>query len=994
VIHKLIVGRVAARAAAVLGALSVAACGSSGAGGSSGDAEVVADLQETEGQEDLGPGCLPSLEALNTGVSQDSVFAGEVVLVTCAFAGCDSSDDYEFGILVGGEAGSDYDATGDSVTFRRPGSYQVACTFTTANGGEWQDQSPATLAVSPGVPERIETALPGPEAKAGDNVPVECHAFDEYDNEVFGQWIIAVQPQAGTTVAGQSLKAKVAGDYKVSCVLDGLHPDESPAPLTVIPNVPVRVYTDLTSPTITAGESSGITCKATDLYDNKVTAFPMVVAVPPQVDLVGLKVTSTIVGFYEVKCVPQAMDWALFKLFPATLTVVPGAPQMIELTLVPEKNIYKVMDKVQILAAARDAHLNLVPDAVFAPIEVVPPEGVGPLANQTFKFLEMGEHDFIVKLLDTPEVSAKAHVVVDGQGPLLSIDTPERGATVDKPAVTVAGTVSDQVTGLASFTINEASIEVQPDHSFSTVVPAGHAVNRIVALAEDAGGETSRTMRSFAYADTWYPGEGDDAETFVPSGMRIFLSENFVDDGDHNHTAPDDLATLMEVVLASLDFGSMIPNPVYDANNYKVFVKNVQFDQPFVQMDMIEGGMTVNSTFKNFTADVDAIGDCKVIFVDLCPDVHGKLKIDELALYASVQLWLEPGQGVQASMTSLELGVSAPELDLEGLAGNLLQPIINAVISLFQSSIEDALKAQVADMLPGVLSDLFAQFELDQNLSLPAFVDGGVPTNLTLQTRYSYFDASPGGIEMHFNTRAWSLKKVTHNPLGSLGRGKCAGPDAPAFVLSEDSEVSVAIGDDMLNQILFAAWWGGALNMSVPQSALESLAGTLSGYGISELSVDLDFFLSPMLSDCNPDKALRFGVGDLYLQAKLKMLGIPITVGAFVMVMGDAEIELVEDGGAATFSLTIDQIGLFDYEVVSVTEGYEDLVPIIDELVQSGVVEGALAGIAGQSFGGIELPEIDLSDAVPGVPAGTKISVHPESLSRVAGFTELEGTMQ
>jgi hypothetical protein len=342
----------------------------------------------------------------------------------------------------------------------------------------------------------------------------------------------------------------------------------------------------------------------------------------------------------------------------------------------------------------------------------------------------------------------------------------------------------------------------------------------------------------------------------------------------------------------------------------------------------------------------------------------------------------------------MEMGVGNPSLDLSGLAGNLLEPILNAVISMFEKNIEEAVKGQLEGMLPGVIADLFSQFELSQKLELPAIADGATPVNISLDTRYAALLFSPSGIEMQFNARASSTKKVTHDPLGSLGRGTCGGPDEPAFVISKGSEVAVALSDDLLNQVLFSAWWGGAVNVTLPESALESVVGSLSGYGISNLSLELDFFLAPMLSDCNPDGALRFGVGDLYLQAKMKMLGQPISLGAFVMLLGDASIALTDEGGSATFGLTVEEIGVFDYEIVSVTQGFEDLVPIIDELIQSGVVEGALAGIAGQSFGGIELPEIDLSSVIPGVPAGTKIAIHPNSLERSSGYTELTGIIE
>lgn len=928
-----------------------------------------------------------------TELSASTILAGEAVMVACSLSDCPEADRADFALAIAGEAGTHYEQNGFEVTFLLPGSYELACVV----DGR-QDETPASLQVEPGPPASIETVLAEKEVKAGTSVVAQCSAWDHLGNPVYGQFSVATTPAIGVTVNGVTFVPTIAGEYDVVCVLDEQWEGEKPAPLEVVPNVPARILTELSSTEVQAGKSVKISCKAMDKWENKVSGFPMVVYAPPELELAGLALSGTAAGFYEVKCVPQADDWKLFVLLPQVLTILPADPALISLTVIPAKSAYKLLDKVLLQAGAKDMYGNLVPDAPLAPVEITtvdgaPTEAMVEVHPMAYKFVEEGMFKVVVKLLDSPSIFKETVLLVDGSAPTISVDFPTRGATLaDKPSVTVTGTVSDDVAGLPenSFTVNGEVVKLAADGSFSHIVIAAHAVNLLTAKAVDEAEESARTVRSFAFSDVYYPVQGSDEETYVPDGLQIFLAESFIDDGDHNPEEPDDLATILEILLAGTDFAALIPNPVYNANNYKVFIKNVVLQSPAVMMDMIEGGITVGIEFSDFQADVEAIGSCSVLGIDLCPDASGALTIADISLYASMQVSLDAAGSIVCEMTEYHLGVEGLELDLSGL-GSLLDPIINGIMAVFEQEVEKALANALGGMLPGIIADLFGQFELDENISMPALVEGGEPVTISLRTKFSNLLFTPSGMTMHFHARAGSTPKVLHSPLGSIGRGSCAGPDEPPYELDTSGEASVGIFDDLLNQLLFAVWWGGALNLTLTEDTLGSAADTLAGYGIKEPAIKLDFFLAPMLSDCNGDKSLRFGLGDLYVQANFKMVGQPISLGLFVTAYGSAAIALTEEAGSSSFELTVESIDVFDYEIVSVTEGFEELVPIINELLAGELLEGALAEIAGQSFGGLELPVLDLTGIVPGVPPGTKLSIYPTSLERRFGYTEMTG---
>jgi len=944
------------------------------------------------------PECDPATGTVETKLSKTALPAAESTVVSCSLVECPELAGEGFDFLVAGEKGVDHDIAGNTVSFGIPGEYEIACTYTDSTGVEKQDVTPAVVVVKPGPPAEIETVLTENEVPAGTNVVVGCAGKDEYDNPVYGKFSLLVTPDAGVGLAGLVMTPTVAGEYEIVCVLDGVHEGAAPVKLKVVPDVPRKVYTSLSDDTVVAGKSVNISCEATDKWDNKVGGFPLAVYAPPQLSLSGLSIGGTVAGFYDVMCVPPLQDWELFALFPQTLTVVPDEPGAVKLTVVPQKLFYKVLDKVNLQVAVLDKFDNLLPDEELLPVEIKTAEGLATngvveILPFTFKFLEEEHYILTVKVQADPAMSGEVMIKVDGTGPLLSIDYPERGATIgDKPSVTVTGTVGDK-SGLVSFTIDGEDVDVEEDNSFSHIVIRGHAVNPLVAEAEDPDGQATRTVQAFAFSDKYYAADGPAAETFVPSGIELFLSENFVDDGNHDPSAPDDLATVMELLLANLDFGALIPNPVFNANNYQVFVKNVSMSPPTVQMDLVEGGMTVNVSFSDFSADVDAVGSCNVLGVDICPDVGGTLIIEDVSFYATLAVGLDGNNQPAADITEFHLGLEGVKLDLSGL-GSLLEPVLNALISIFEQQVEAALASQVEQMLPGVVEELFSQFELDETIPIAPIAEGSDGTSINLETRYSRLELSPAGISISLDARASSLKKVLHKPLGSIGRGGCAGADAPEYEMDTSHEVTVGVADDLLNQLLFSVWWSGALNFKLTEDNLESLSDTLESYGIEEPQLSLDFFLAPILSDCNGDKALRLGVGDLYVEANFKMLGVPLSVGLFVTARGEASIQLAQGDGGPSIDLTVAGISAFDYDVVSVTEGFPDLVPIMEELLAQDVLEAGLDNIAGKSFSGLKLPEIDLSGLVQGIPPGTQLTISPATLLRKAGYTEITGVLE
>lgn len=979
------------------------ACGSSG---NSGPADLMGsdatldlsggdDVGTSELSEDSQVLCVPGVGEPETTLSDYEVRAGAYVDVFCAFQGCADWGQDGLYFVVAGEAGVDYRVEAYSVVFEVPGSFELACGWH-GEDGDVLDSSPVTVVVSGGEPSVVETSLSETQVVAGTRVTVTCSAQDEFDNVLTGPFSIEVEPMDGVVFGGASITPLVPGHLKVACQLGGLYTDPTPASLTVLAGVPARVKTHLASNVIGAGSSTTLSCEAEDAYGNPIPgdAFPMVVALSSALHLQGLSVTGTVAGLHEVKCVPAGLDWSLFQLFPASLEILPGDPTLIVVARIPEKPVYKVMETLLMKVSVMDAYGNLIPDAPLEAVTYEPGTGVVQPSPWMFRFLEENAYLFHIALAAPWELGTDVEVVVDGTGPLLAVDRPARGETVQaqQALVNVEGSVSDAVTGLSGFHINNESVTASEDGTFSVSLPGAHGVNLLVASAEDgAGGETT-TVRSYALAQKYWPAS-DSEEAWMPLALQMFLSAQFVDDGVHDKQHPNDLATLMEMLLAGLDFGTLIPNPIYDANSYKVYLKNVTLDSPVVWLRAETAVLRLSATFENLRGKVDAIGSCNVLGVDLCPDASGTLTVDKVFLDALIGLSVGSDHQVVAEVKELSLSLDQIELDLDGL-GSLLNPIVAAIVNSFEGDAEDMLTQELQGLLPGMLQEIFGQLALDQSVTVPGLVTGAPESILRLQTRHDLLTVSPDGITLKMDARVRSQRKVSHEPLGSLARGDCFGEDQGAFVINIHSLVAVGLHDDLLNNLLYAIWNTGGLNLTLGAEQLGGLEEELSGYGVQDPEFRLDFYLSPALSGCGSSDGLRFGVGDLYVEADLVLLGVPVTLSLFATALGSVHVELTQDGTGPSLGVAIDSIDILDYEFVSVTPGYESLLPLFDELLSGGLLEDALAGIAGQGIGGLALPEIDLSGLLPGIPQGTKLKIVPEALRRDVGFTELSGDIQ
>jgi|GEM_PF-1573011 len=958
-------------------ALAAAAPGCDGAGPKPAVTDDVID--DTPGA--------PELARVETLLDVETVTAGGTVTV-----GCNALDQYDavwptelldFEVLAAnGQPASGVTRDADRVTFDWAGVYRVKCQFTGIPFTE--DSSPVTVTVESGAAAAVGTVVYKTSLTAGDSTTVACTVKDDRGNPTSAETEVRVTPISlaegdddGVTIAGRRLTFIRPGQFSVVCALaDGSLVADDPETVTVSPGKLSLLRTELSTDTIRPTEEVQITCHGEDTYGNTV-ALDKVFTLPIDgidwLDDSRLLVTSTRTGSYQIACTPKE-SWVKAQQIPATLSVVPGDPVALQLDLSPDRSVYTVGARVRCTATLVDGWGNPVPE-IGDTLETK--TYLGGALRETVpngdKATLDAEGMWTLSVATGPpwNLTTSRTAAADASAPTIDITYPARGSMVTIPdgQLTITGSVTDPTGGLAEVRINGASQAIEHGtHSFPISLSryAFHGLNAITVEATDVNGNTSRVAQSFLVAPGWKPASGR-----FDDGIIAHLAKSFIDDGVRSPDL-DDLTTIFTRVVNDMDFSSLIPSPVVTYAGYDVYLKNLEFDEPILAVTPSSGSLTLGMKINNLYVDVEADG-----FID----VDGNVTASQIDIQMQLNLSVTNGQVRVAAGSTV---VQVKDLDIDvGWA-------INWLVNFFEQDVADAMSGAFEDALrsevPPTLADALAALALDQSFELPAFLPGMQPINLVLAARPTDVHLSTAGLDVDLGTTVQTVKRVPWSAPGSMQRGGCFGIDDGAPSWSGSKRIGFGLSLDVLNQILFSAWWGGALEISLDPSAL----GDTSGYEVSDLTVTLSGRMPPVLTDCLDDE-LHLQLGELDVDASLVLGSLPLDVGMIVAFQTTATIE-ADDAG--NLSLAIGEIAQEDIiiDIVRVESALfsEDQETVLIDLLREQLLSKLLEGLADQGLAEFQLPEIDLGSLSDEL-SGQVISIQDVELERQRGYVLLQG---
>ncbi len=280
---------------------------------------------------------------------------------------------------------------------------------------------------------------------------------------------------------------------------------------------------------------------------------------------------------------------------------VPAVPGSVDITVDPVQDYYVTGDQVTLGYVVYDQEGHPM-TGIDASWQNPPPSEARAEGNGLFSLLQEGYLTWTVTLDAPYDLSDSETLTVDGSGPSVEIEVPERGDTIlDSGAaaeITVRGHVNDAVSGVAGLSIRTnttpaTSVPVQADGSFSLVTEASQGLNVVAVDAVDLAGNQAIATRAYHYSGDFFAYQNDaQGRTEIAAAISDWLTDKALDRGkptdnpSYDPCGPDasgnyvcseirDIASLLELALNNIDFATSQPGQNF---NYPIVDQAWQFD--------------------------------------------------------------------------------------------------------------------------------------------------------------------------------------------------------------------------------------------------------------------------------------------------------------------------------------------------------------------------------------------------------------------------------
>lgn len=581
--------------------------------------------------------------------------------------------------------------------------------------------------------------------------------------------------------------------------------------------------------------------------------------------------------------------------------------------------------------------------------------------------------------------------------PAIDVEFPPRGATIAAKSaegtVIVVGTVQSPVGEITTFTINGGPVSVDDEGAFSYDLSPGVGGNTLTLETEDSTGQTRRRVQSFLWGTQWAK-PTEPVEGMAPQGMAIYFSDEGLDDGDHSQPY-NDLASILGLAITAIDIGSFFASDTALASSagYDIYLTSLDYDTSDVGLTAIDGGLALTASIFDIEGELDF--DCtNVGCFFLGGDGTGGLTIDELAVTADVLLSVnQESHELDVELVNVNTMLSDVDIFSNNIWTNFLLGIVEgAIIGGVVGDLEDELDAQLADVLTPLLAEGLQSFTFSTSLDLPNLGNPDEAITIDLITDFGLTDfhdgvappepSPPEGGAIILRGGGFADGMPAYEGLGFPLRNGCEVDEAGVNLVRE-SRMEIALHDDLINEILYGAWKGGLLEFPLPPE----LVGESALF--SDLVVDVSGMLPPVGVDCNETGELLAHIGDIRIDASLILGNAPVSFTAFTTAV--VKIDITATDGQIGISLA----GLQEVHTeLNVNEGAAITAePVLIGVLESALIDGLIGGLGGDALGGIELPEIDLSESL-GLPPGTAtIAIQVDEVVRQPGTTVILGSL-
>ncbi len=511
--------------------------------------------------------------------------------------------------------------------------------------------------------------------------------------------------------------------------------------------------------------------------------------------------------------------------------------------------------------------------------------------------------------------------------PEVHLTSPAAASWQPEGSIAVTGTWEH----VDTITVNEVPATLNDDGTFSTIVSLTRGLNTLEATG--LGSEDSTFDRAGVLAGTWEdPGEA------ITDAVALRLNEDGIDQ------ATDYAAGLVTEDLVNASVSDM--NPVYEdeygvwgwnAVEIKGNIDAISFSEAQIDATPTNGVLELEVTIPDLFVDMQAYG--QIIGIDF--DEDASMESTKAVVSGSLLLGVDGEGGLTVDLTNPVVELKGFDYDTDLLPWDVEDYLF---VDSIRGVVEDLLIEKIEEMVPPLLEELLSGLDLSMELDLL-----GAPLSVKVDFTQALIDDNGMSLSTQVDASVPLIgTKVYPGFLGSA-------PVSPD--LDTRAPVSGAISDDLVNLMLFEAWRGGVLDlsMSTDDGSLDPLM--LVPLKAEEGSIHVTANLPPVAVEV--DGGLQIQVGELiaevhspggelgeFLQVSVSVyidLAITLADGMATLELGDPLLSMMvldSDWGAST---------------ETTTRLIEDMLPIDSFLMMLGDLEFPLPALDGMTIEGAEI---------------------------------------
>jgi hypothetical protein len=562
---------------------------------------------------------------------------------------------------------------------------------------------------------------------------------------------------------------------------------------------------------------------------------------------------------------------------PPVATPNPRAAQSWSVTLDnPTDNCFKPRSTVRLVVSATNSSGEPIANPAYT-VSASPTDGLETDGQGVMTVLGEGALELTVtytgdRTSNSTVTPQTLQLIRDGTAPIITITSPARGvirqtATNDE-AVDVAGNVTDALSAVKVILVDDESLAVgggNQAEDISVSRPARWGTNILHVRAADACGNTAHQAQGFLQSDTFLaPAVSKQIAARVPGASTMRIAQVAFDDS--NREDFDDLATLSSRFLQT----NLIPG----MNQVLAGIPTLSFDvlactftaNPIAGATIAAGSPTVSVALQNGRfALTYAMSNLRipVTYRQLCTGPFGGVILDVSATFGHTVGNLTSVVTVTPQIVNRELSpVVRVDTDVSGLAVDsssnpALATAINAALSLF--SIVDQLLLDQVDAMLGAEAGSFVETALAE-LTKPVAIHIPAPIDKTLNVAadWSSIGVTPAAASLQIGQYIFPSAVGTPyaNARGAINRKLTA-----RSLEGVTGPLRYGVNDDAANQMLWALWHGGGLELSNLQSYAAGLPGIDAD--LTGVTLDLSGMLPPVLMPADESRQVILSIADV-----------------------------------------------------------------------------------------------------------------------------------